>query len=100
MHPHTLSDRPLVVAGSSQIMINIHKDNRTQPMVGADGKTSVPLENDQTLIIAKHDKTLLLLHPNSYSFMKRAVQNYIGIYTVKSFHWINSPFINWKITHE
>lgn len=68
MHPHTLSDRPLVVAGSSQIMINIHKDNRTQPMVGADGKTSVPLENDQTLIIAKHDKTLLLLHPNSYSF--------------------------------
>ena len=44
MHPHTLSDRPFVVAGSSQIMINIHKDNRTQPMVGADGKTSVPLE--------------------------------------------------------
>lgn len=68
MHPHTLSSRPLVVAGSCQIAINIHKDNRTQPMVGADGKASAPLENDQTLLIAKHDKTLLLLHPNSYSF--------------------------------
>ncbi len=68
MHPHTLSSRPLVVAGSCQIAINIHKDNRTQPMVGADGKASAPLENDQTLLIAKHDKTLLLLHPDSYSF--------------------------------
>lgn len=68
MHPHTLSSRPLVVAGSSQIAINIHKDNRTQPMVGADGKASAPLDNDQTLLIAKHDKTLLLLHPPSYSF--------------------------------
>ncbi|MFA9485669.1 MULTISPECIES: NAD(+) kinase [unclassified Moraxella] len=68
MHPHTLSSRPLVVAGSSQIAINIHKDNRTQPMVGADGKASAPLDNDQTLLITKHDKTLLLLHPPSYNF--------------------------------
>lgn len=68
MHPHTLTSRPLVVPGGSKISINIHKDNRTQPMVGADGKASVPLDNDQTLLIAKHDKTLLLLHPNSYSF--------------------------------
>lgn len=68
MHPHTLTSRPLVVPGSSKICINIHRDNRTQPMVGADGKASAPLDNDQTLLIAKHDKTLLLLHPNSYSF--------------------------------
>lgn len=68
MHPHTLSSRPLVVPGSSKMAINIHKDNRTQPMVGADGKASAPLENDQTLLIAKHDKTLLLLHPDGYGF--------------------------------
>lgn len=68
MHPHTLSSRPLVVPGSSKIAINIHKDNRTQPMVGADGKASAPLESDQTLLIAKHDKTLLLLHPDGYGF--------------------------------
>ncbi|MFB6347932.1 NAD(+) kinase [Moraxella marmotae] len=70
MHPHTLSSRPLVVPGSSHIVINIHNDNRTQPMVGADGKASAPLENDQTLVIAKHDKTLLLLHPDNYSFFE------------------------------
>ncbi|UNU72941.1 NAD(+) kinase [Moraxella nasovis] len=70
MHPHTLSSRPLVVAGASQIAINVHKDNRTQPMVGADGKASAPLESDQTLLIAKYDKTLLLLHPPGYNFYK------------------------------
>ncbi|OOR88055.1 NAD kinase [Moraxella caviae] len=70
MHPHTLSSRPLVVAGSSRIAINVHKDNRTQPMVGADGKASAPLDNDHTLIVTKHDKTLLLLHPPSFNFYK------------------------------
>lgn len=68
MHPHTLSSRPLVVPGSSKIALNIHKDNRTQPMVGADGKASAPLESDQTLLIEKHDKILLLLHPDGYGF--------------------------------
>ncbi len=68
MHPHTLSSRPLVVPGSSKITINIHQDNRTQPMVGADGKASAPIDSDQTLLIAKHEKTLLLLHPDNYTF--------------------------------
>lgn len=68
MHPHTLSSRPIIVAGMSKIAINTHKDNRTQPMVSADGEASVPLENDQTLLITKHDKSLILLHPVDVDF--------------------------------
>ncbi|STY99781.1 Probable inorganic polyphosphate/ATP-NAD kinase [Moraxella lacunata] len=68
MHPHTLSSRPIVVAGTSKITIKIHKDNRTQPMVSSDGEASVPLDNDQTLLITKHNKSLILLHPLDVDF--------------------------------
>lgn len=68
MHPHTLSSRPIVVAGTSKITINIHKDNRTQPMVSSDGEASVPLDNNQTLLITKHNKSLILLHPLDVDF--------------------------------
>ena len=68
MHPHTLSRRPIVVTGTSKISININKDNRTQPMVSSDGEASVPLKSDQTLLITKHDKSLILLHPIGIDF--------------------------------
>ena len=68
MHPHTLSSRPIVVAGTSKIAININKDNRTQPMVSSDGEASVPLDSDQTLLITKHEKSLILLHPVGVDF--------------------------------
>ncbi|ELA08633.1 inorganic polyphosphate/ATP-NAD kinase [Moraxella macacae 0408225] len=70
MHPHTLSSRPIVVCGSSVIKIRIHKDNRTQPMVSADGKASVPLNQNQRLIIRKHPDRLTLLHPLGVDFFE------------------------------
>lgn len=68
MYPHTLSSRPILVSGDSRIDIHIHKDNRTQPMVSADGKSSVPLHAHQTLSIVKFAKPLLLLHPKGFDF--------------------------------
>lgn len=68
MHPHTLSSRPIVVSGNSEIKIRIHKDNRTQPMVSADGKPSVPLNQNQRLMIRKHPHKLTLLHPLGVDF--------------------------------
>lgn len=68
MYPHTLSSRPIVVAGSSRIEIIVHKDNRTQPMVSADGKTSVPLYPHQTLCIAKFHSPVTLIHPSNFDF--------------------------------
>lgn len=70
MHPHTLSSRPIVVSGSSEVIIQIHRDNRTQPMVSADGRTSVPLNQNQRLHIRKHPDKLTLLHPPGFDFYK------------------------------
>lgn len=70
MHPHTLSSRPIVVSGNSTIKIRIHKDNRTQPMVSADGKSSVPLNQNQRLVIKKHPDRLTLLHPLGVDFFE------------------------------
>ncbi|SJM71617.1 NAD(+) kinase [Psychrobacter piechaudii] len=68
MHPHTLSSRPIVVSDKSEIMIRIHKDNRTQPMVSADGKPSIALEQHHRLFIRKHPDKLTLLHPPGFDF--------------------------------
>ena len=68
MHPHTLSSRPIVVSGNSEINIRIHEDNRTQPMVSADGKQGMPLEQNQRLYIRKHPDKLTLLHPPGFDF--------------------------------
>lgn len=70
MHPHTLSSRPILVADTSQIMLKVHKDNRTQPMISCDGKTSVPVNVEQVLHLSKYPHTLTLLHPIGYDFYK------------------------------
>ncbi len=67
MHPHTLSSRPIVVGGESEIKINI-KDNRVLPMVSADGQTSISLQIGDRLHIRKHPFKLILLHPPGYDF--------------------------------
>lgn len=68
MHPHALTSRPILVADTSQIVLKVHKDNRTQPMISCDGKTSVPLNVGQWLHISKYPHVLTLLHPVGYDF--------------------------------
>jgi NAD+ kinase len=67
MHPHTLSSRPIVVGGNSEIKILI-RENRVLPMVSADGQHSVSLGVGDTLHIRKHPFKLNLLHPPGYDF--------------------------------
>lgn len=68
MFPHTLTSRPIVVSGDSQICLRVHKDNRTQPMVSCDGKTSVAIDCQQVLKIYKFHTPITLLHPIGYDF--------------------------------
>lgn len=68
MYAHTLTSRPIVVSADSQISIITHKDNRTQPMVSCDGKTSIALNHNEILKIFKFDKPLNLLHPVGFNF--------------------------------
>lgn len=67
MHPHTLSSRPIVVGGNSEIKILI-RENRVMPMVSADGQHSIALNVGDSLHIRKHPFKLALLHPPGYDF--------------------------------
>ncbi|AWD69081.1 NAD(+) kinase [Acinetobacter schindleri] len=67
MHPHTLSSRPIVVGGHSEIKLVIRK-NRVMPMVSADGQHSISLNVGDTVHIRKHPFKLQLLHPPGYDF--------------------------------
>lgn len=67
MHPHTLSSRPIIVGGASEIRINIPK-NRVVPMVSADGLEGVALSEGDSVHIRKHPFKLNLLHPRGYDF--------------------------------
>ena len=67
MHPHTLSSRPIVVGGQSEIKLVI-RENRVLPMVSADGQQSMSLGIGDSLHIRKHPYKLNLLHPPGYDF--------------------------------
>lgn len=67
MHPHTLSSRPIIVGGQSEIRINLG-ENRVEPMVSADGLESVVLDAGDSVHIRKHPFKLNLLHPPGYDF--------------------------------
>lgn len=67
MHPHTLSSRPIVVGGNSEIKIQV-RENHILAMVSADGQASVSLQVGDWLYVRKHPFKLTLLHPTGYDF--------------------------------
>ena len=61
MHPHTLSSRPIVVSGDSEIKIQVLSD--IPPRVSADGQPGQMLEAGDWVYVRKHPFKLRLLHP-------------------------------------
>lgn len=70
MFPHTLSNRPLVVAGNSTIKITIAGDNESAPRLSCDGQTRIPVPLDAHITIRKHPKALRLIHPVDYKYFE------------------------------
>lgn len=66
MHPHTLSSRPIVVDGNSEIKIQVLSD--IPPMVSADGQPGLVLQARDWVYIRKHPFKLRLLHPPGHDF--------------------------------
>mgnify|MGYP000193820736 FL=1 len=60
--PHTLSNRPLVVAASSVIDIVLSENNTTSAMVTCDGRPGHILQPGDTIRIARHSSNIKLLH--------------------------------------
>ncbi len=67
MHPHTLSSRPIVVDGNSEIKILICSET-ISPLVSADGQTGIQLRAGDWVYITKHPFKLELIHPPGHDF--------------------------------
>lgn len=68
MFPHTLSNRPIVIAADSRILIQISGNNFTAPFVSGDGQKRTALPLGGTLTIEKKKEPLRLIHPLDYRY--------------------------------
>ena len=67
--PHTLSDRPLVVRSSSEIVVHIEPRLEHQSAtVACDGEDLGEMSKEETLTINISEKTVQLLHPQGHSY--------------------------------
>lgn len=68
MFPQSLSSRPLVVEGNSEIKIVIGSDNRIHPVITCDGHFSMKAQAGDTIYIRKKPHKLRMLHPLEHNF--------------------------------
>lgn len=67
MHPHTLSSRPIVVDGNSEIKLLMCTED-INPMVSCDAQTGISLRSGDWVYVNKHPFKLRLLHPPGHDF--------------------------------
>ncbi len=66
--PHTLADRPLVIAANQAIAIRLLERDETAAGVAIDGNSIGPILPEDTLRIAASDRRIKLIHPPGYDF--------------------------------
>lgn len=64
--PHTLSNRPIVIKGDSQVEIILKESKTEQGNLVCDGELICELEENDRLLVSKKDKKIILIHPASY----------------------------------
>ena len=68
MFPHSLTSRPIVVTGSSEIRIDVVSGNDIHPPVTCDGQISITALPGDSVKVRKKTRQLNLLHPPGYNF--------------------------------
>jgi NAD+ kinase len=81
LNPHTLTSRPLVVDGNSEIKIHLNSP-KLRPIVSCDGQEGVHLKQDDLITIRKKPHRLTLIHPPGHDFFE-ACRSKLG--------WSNRP---------
>lgn len=71
MNPHTLSSRPMVVPGDSEIKILLGDRNTTNPQVTCDGQVHFQTHPGDEVHITKMPQHLKLVHPPNHNFYER-----------------------------
>ena len=68
MYPHSLSSRPVVVDGESQIKIMIPSTGSRSPKISCDGDVKYSSSSGDQFLITKKQVSLHLIHPPNHSF--------------------------------
>jgi NAD+ kinase len=68
MFPHSLNNRPIVIAGDCQIDIIISPNNTTLPRLSCDGRTHIGAPAGSHISIHKKTHPLHLIHPLDYNY--------------------------------
>ena len=68
MFPHTLSSRPIVIDGNSEIKIYVSPTNEFRPLLNCDGQGGVVVNPGDWIYVRKRAHPLKLLHPSNHSF--------------------------------
>lgn len=64
--PHTLSNRPLVVAGGSRIEIRICSVDQGHARITCDGQTNLSLQSSAQVVVERSPHPCRLLHPKGH----------------------------------
>ncbi|MEM7293586.1 MAG: NAD(+) kinase [Pseudomonadota bacterium] len=68
--PHTLSSRPLVVGGGSDIEIRISDEGIDNGQLISDGQVYFDIISDDLIHVKQHRKRVRLIHPINYNYYK------------------------------
>ena len=68
MFPHTLSSRPIVVDGDSEIKLVVATNNHEELQVSCDGHVILAVMPGDEIIIKKCEQTLRLVHPTKHDY--------------------------------
>lgn len=68
MFPHTLSSRPIVVDGNSEIKLVIGERNESYPVVTCDGQISLNTAPGDIVYVRKKPHRLNLIHPLNHNY--------------------------------
>ena len=68
LNPHTLSSRPIVVSGDSQITLVIGKEMNTSLNITCDGQASELVQAQDEIHITKKPTRLELIHPTDHNY--------------------------------
>lgn len=71
MNPHTLSSRPMVISGNSEIKILVGDHDSALPLVTCDGQTHAEVRAGDEIHIRKKAHNVQLIHPLNHNFYER-----------------------------
>jgi len=68
MCPHTLSSRPIVVDGNSELKVVVSPDLQIYPLVSCDGQNHFTCTPGDTITVGKKSQKLTLIHPLDHNY--------------------------------